>query len=51
MPQMAPLNWLSLFFMFVSIFLIYNAMNYFSFMYPVKQPEKKKTIKKINWKW
>nr|YP_010233749.1 ATP synthase F0 subunit 8 [Eophileurus chinensis]QSZ78118.1 ATP synthase subunit 8 [Eophileurus chinensis] len=51
MPQMAPLNWLLLFFMFVIVFLLYNVLNYFSFLYPVKQVTKKKSSSKINWKW
>nr|AYR05360.1 ATP synthase F0 subunit 8 [Coleoptera sp. ACP-2013] len=51
MPQMAPMNWLMLFFMFIIIFMIFNSLNYFCFLY---NPKMKKTIKKnltLNWKW
>nr|ALO76087.1 ATP synthase F0 subunit 8 [Clambus sp. CLA01] len=51
MPQMAPLNWLFLFFYFISIFFMFNILNYFIFL---KTPLDKKTSLKfnsINWKW
>nr|ARH55199.1 ATP synthase F0 subunit 8 [Silpha tyrolensis] len=51
MPQMAPMNWLMLFLMFIMIFLLFNSMNYFSFKYPIKKTSVTKNISKINWKW
>nr|ALO76838.1 ATP synthase F0 subunit 8 [Adoretus sp. ADO01] len=51
MPQMAPLNWLVLFIMFCSTFLVFNTLNYFSFNYPVKIKTHMPSTKKINWKW
>nr|AIS38206.1 ATP synthase F0 subunit 8 [Teslasena femoralis] len=50
MPQMAPLSWLNLFMFFVMVFIMMNALNYFSFSY---HPMKKILLKKktINWKW
>nr|YP_009185843.1 ATP synthase F0 subunit 8 [Gabronthus thermarum]ALO70587.1 ATP synthase F0 subunit 8 [Gabronthus thermarum] len=51
MPQMAPLNWLTLFLMFTFIFLMFNTMNYFSFKYQFKTNTFNKINKKINWKW
>nr|ARH54562.1 ATP synthase F0 subunit 8 [Oxyomus sylvestris] len=51
MPQMAPMNWLSLMLMFCFIFMIFNSLNYFSFQYTPKSLSFKKTFKKINWKW
>nr|YP_010294900.1 ATP synthase F0 subunit 8 [Oiceoptoma thoracicum]UMO90838.1 ATP synthase F0 subunit 8 [Oiceoptoma thoracicum] len=51
MPQMAPMNWLILFIMFIIIFLMFNSMNYFSFKYPTKSISTSKTTSKINWKW
>nr|UFR82932.1 ATP synthase F0 subunit 8 [Dynastes hercules hercules] len=51
MPQMAPLNWLALFFLFITVFLIFNVINYFTFLYPPKKPSLQKTTKKISWKW
>nr|YP_010631637.1 ATP synthase F0 subunit 8 [Propomacrus davidi]WBP61415.1 ATP synthase F0 subunit 8 [Propomacrus davidi] len=51
MPQMSPLSWLLLFTMFLTAFLIFNALNYFSFMYPVKSKTTSAKKNKINWKW
>nr|QNG56330.1 ATP synthase F0 subunit 8 [Thesaurus zaitsevi]QNG56343.1 ATP synthase F0 subunit 8 [Thesaurus zaitsevi] len=51
MPQMAPLSWLTLFFFFLSIFILYNIMNYFTFIYPVKTLKTSKSTIKTNWKW
>nr|WON65994.1 ATP synthase F0 subunit 8 [Carpelimus sp. 1 HFZ-2023b] len=51
MPQMAPLNWLTLFIIFIMIFMVFNSLNYFNFFY---LPSKKsQTKKKSNfcWKW
>nr|WRO44900.1 ATP synthase F0 subunit 8 [Themus sp. 'cayipennis'] len=52
MPQMAPLSWLNLFFFFITVFLIFNSMNYFFFNKP-SLTSNKKSIKKMktNWKW
>nr|UFP05753.1 ATP synthase F0 subunit 8 [Hycleus scutellatus] len=51
MPQMAPLNWLSLLFFFITIFILLNSLNYYTFLYQ----EKPKTLNqkyshKTNWK-
>nr|YP_009492420.1 ATP synthase F0 subunit 8 [Dorysthenes paradoxus]AWI69837.1 ATP synthase F0 subunit 8 [Dorysthenes paradoxus] len=51
MPQMSPLNWLSLFMFFIAMFIVFNSMNYFSFTYPVKKLDTKKMKSKFNWKW
>uniref|UniRef100_A0A7G8JRV9 ATP synthase complex subunit 8 n=1 Tax=Elaptus simulator TaxID=2546590 RepID=A0A7G8JRV9_9CUCU len=51
MPQMAPLNWLALFITFTLVFLIFNSVNYFSFVYPVKKYQLKKQKLTFNWKW
>nr|WCH54214.1 ATP synthase F0 subunit 8 [Osphya sp. n.] len=51
MPQMAPMNWLTLMFLFIMIFYIFNSLNYFTLTY---KPKNWKTqMKKINfsWKW
>nr|QWZ46430.1 ATP synthase F0 subunit 8 [Stenomorpha obovata] len=52
MPQMAPLNWLTLMMFFIAVFITFNIMNYFSFM-NIIEPKKSSTMKKfkINWKW
>nr|AXS65613.1 ATP synthase F0 subunit 8 [Cucujoidea sp. 43 KM-2017] len=51
MPQMAPLNWLMLFFYFTMIFIIFNILNYYMFLYQVKKETFKKSKFQINWKW
>nr|YP_006575994.1 ATP synthase F0 subunit 8 [Tropisternus sp. BYU-CO166]ACZ58508.1 ATP synthase F0 subunit 8 [Tropisternus sp. BYU-CO166] len=51
MPQMAPINWISLFIMFSMIFILFNSMNYFSFNYPIKKYKTTMKKKLINWKW
>nr|AXS65407.1 ATP synthase F0 subunit 8 [Cucujoidea sp. 18 KM-2017] len=51
MPQMAPLSWLTLFISFTLIFILFNSMNYFSFLYPIKKSSIIKNNIKINWKW
>nr|YP_010034189.1 ATP synthase F0 subunit 8 [Arhopalus unicolor]YP_010363580.1 ATP synthase F0 subunit 8 [Cephalallus oberthueri]QOW83728.1 ATP synthase F0 subunit 8 [Arhopalus unicolor]UNZ12694.1 ATP synthase F0 subunit 8 [Cephalallus oberthueri] len=51
MPQMAPLNWLSLFFLFLLIFLMFNFLNYFIFKYNIKKTLSNKKLLSYNWKW
>nr|AYW52365.1 ATP synthase F0 subunit 8 [Nitidulidae sp. 1 ACP-2013] len=51
MPQMAPLNWLILFIYFIIIFLMFNAVNYFSFLYKIKSSSVEKKKIQYNWKW
>nr|AND96396.1 ATP synthase F0 subunit 8 [Onthophagus bicallosus] len=50
MPQMAPINWLSLLIYFSLIFLMFNVLNYYSFNYNIKTFFKKKK-NNLNWKW
>nr|YP_004935221.1 ATP synthase F0 subunit 8 [Protoplasa fitchii]AET13046.1 ATP synthase F0 subunit 8 [Protoplasa fitchii] len=54
MPQMAPISWLSLFLIFSMTFMLFNIMNYFSFL--PKSPNQslsmtKNKINSLNWKW
>nr|ARH54341.1 ATP synthase F0 subunit 8 [Cyrtanaspis phalerata] len=51
MPQMAPLNWLTLMIFFIFTFLIFNILNYYFFMYKNSSSFKTKKIIKLNWKW
>nr|ARH54510.1 ATP synthase F0 subunit 8 [Nosodendron fasciculare] len=52
MPQMAPLNWMLLFFMFIIIFMLFNSMNYFMFKYSIKKLFKYNKNSILNyWKW
>nr|AFU50260.1 ATP synthase F0 subunit 8 [Spilopyra sumptuosa] len=50
MPQMAPLNWLSLFFLFISIFMLFNYLNYYLLTYNKNYYYEKKIFKNY-WKW
>nr|APX40398.1 ATP synthase F0 subunit 8 [Batophila aerata] len=50
MPQMMPLNWISLMFYFISIFFMFNNMIYY--LYMSKNTETCNSFKlKLNWKW
>nr|AEP27453.1 ATP synthase F0 subunit 8 [Deporaus betulae] len=51
MPQMAPLNWLTLFIFFILVFMIFNSVNYFMFNYTPKICKISKKSIKFNWKW
>nr|AQP29200.1 ATP synthase F0 subunit 8 [Cyrilliotermes angulariceps] len=52
MPQMMPMEWTTMYIMFLTTFLMFNIMNYFN-QAPVNQSKIKKTINinKPNWKW
>nr|YP_010159296.1 ATP synthase F0 subunit 8 [Perlesta teaysia]QRG31753.1 ATP synthase F0 subunit 8 [Perlesta teaysia] len=52
MPQMAPISWLTLFIAFSLILLLFNFMNYFSFL-PQAPFHQKIAISNspLNWKW
>nr|YP_010947028.1 ATP synthase F0 subunit 8 [Eupolyphaga hanae]WGO57824.1 ATP synthase F0 subunit 8 [Eupolyphaga hanae] len=51
MPQMMPLNWLMLYFMFIIALLLFNFMNYYLFN-PIKDMMKlHMKIKHMHWKW
>nr|UOU84931.1 ATP synthase F0 subunit 8 [Nigrotipula nigra] len=53
MPQMAPINWLLLFFIFSIILVIFNTLNYFSYLplTPKIFQMNNKLINPLNWKW
>nr|WIL79877.1 ATP synthase F0 subunit 8 [Tillus discoidalis]WIL79903.1 ATP synthase F0 subunit 8 [Opilo sinensis] len=51
MPQMSPLNWVSLFISFTIIFMLINSMNYFFINYNFKINKENIKLSKINWKW
>nr|QRW36283.1 ATP synthase F0 subunit 8 [Graptodytes eremitus] len=52
MPQMAPMNWIILYMMFSIIFILFNFMNFYTFMITKNSNQKKNIFKKIlNWKW
>nr|ATR80941.1 ATP synthase F0 subunit 8 [Cricula trifenestrata] len=55
MPQMMPINWMFLFFYFISIFFIFNILNYYIFNFKNTNTFKKLYNMKNNynfpWKW
>nr|YP_009128272.1 ATP synthase F0 subunit 8 [Promalactis suzukiella]AJO68667.1 ATP synthase F0 subunit 8 [Promalactis suzukiella] len=53
MPQMMPINWMISLFLFISIFILFNILNYYIYN-PSKTNLNFKLIKSINnynWKW
>nr|QXG82649.1 ATP synthase F0 subunit 8 [Orthomus sp. BMNH 1042407] len=53
MPQMAPMNWLSLYIFFTMIFLMFNFLNYYLFLIKNNLIIKTNNYmnKILNWKW
>nr|UZC53692.1 ATP synthase F0 subunit 8 [Ultragryllacris pulchra rubricapitis] len=52
MPQMAPLNWLSLFIMFSLTLILFAMINYFYFKPKLPLPSKNLISNlTLNWKW
>nr|YP_009590139.1 ATP synthase F0 subunit 8 [Palesisa nudioculata]QBM09709.1 ATP synthase F0 subunit 8 [Palesisa nudioculata] len=53
MPQMAPISWLTLFIIFSITFLIFNMMNYYSFIpsLPKSNLMTSMNTNSLNWKW
>nr|YP_010944512.1 ATP synthase F0 subunit 8 [Chilocorus rubidus]WMB96370.1 ATP synthase F0 subunit 8 [Chilocorus rubidus] len=51
MPQMMPLNWLMLFFYFISILLIVKILFYYNYSMKINNPTLKFKNFTQNWKW
>nr|YP_009128662.1 ATP synthase F0 subunit 8 [Eucryptorrhynchus scrobiculatus]AJR19205.1 ATP synthase F0 subunit 8 [Eucryptorrhynchus scrobiculatus]AJZ71915.1 ATP synthase F0 subunit 8 [Eucryptorrhynchus scrobiculatus]UNO31861.1 ATP synthase F0 subunit 8 [Eucryptorrhynchus scrobiculatus] len=51
MPQMAPLNWFSLYVFFFSLYMFLIILNYYMFLYPSKSVSVKMKQKFLYWKW
>nr|YP_010564321.1 ATP synthase F0 subunit 8 [Parapediasia teterrellus]UYX62344.1 ATP synthase F0 subunit 8 [Parapediasia teterrellus] len=53
MPQMMPINWIISFFFFICIFIMFNMMNYYIFIYKNNMNKNNIKLKKNNlyWKW
>nr|YP_010127719.1 ATP synthase F0 subunit 8 [Oyamia nigribasis]QPP20246.1 ATP synthase F0 subunit 8 [Oyamia nigribasis] len=53
MPQMAPISWLMLFIIFSCTLLMFNFLNYFSFLpsSPSDQQSLKIPQTSMKWKW
>nr|AVN67457.1 ATP synthase F0 subunit 8 [Gyna capucina] len=51
MPQMMPLNWLTLYLFFIIILIGFSFMNYYSFIPTPSTSEKMIKMSSMNWKW
>nr|YP_010545622.1 ATP synthase F0 subunit 8 [Tabanus pleskei]UYG48379.1 ATP synthase F0 subunit 8 [Tabanus pleskei] len=53
MPQMAPISWLLLFFIFSITFILFNVMNYYSYLpsTPKSSQPTYLSTNPFNWKW
>nr|AOY39919.1 ATP synthase F0 subunit 8 [Scolytinae sp. BMNH 1039994] len=53
MPQMAPMNWTSMYVLFSMLFLLTMIMNYFVFLYSTDNETHQKKTKSHHqtWKW
>nr|AQV11447.1 ATP synthase F0 subunit 8 [Mesomelena mesomelaena] len=54
MPQMAPIGWLSLFIIFSIAFVMFNVMNFYSFIPSMPKSSlinKTQSFYSFNWKW
>nr|WNH42043.1 ATPase subunit 8 [Neoperla amoena]WNH42044.1 ATPase subunit 8 [Neoperla amoena] len=53
MPQMAPISWFLLFIVFSGTLLMFNFLNYYSFLMPAPGMEQQQKIsqKSLAWKW
>nr|YP_009479241.1 ATP synthase F0 subunit 8 [Cryptocercus meridianus]YP_010620905.1 ATP synthase F0 subunit 8 [Anaplecta omei]AVN67227.1 ATP synthase F0 subunit 8 [Anaplecta omei]AVT43909.1 ATP synthase F0 subunit 8 [Cryptocercus meridianus]WAX39197.1 ATP synthase F0 subunit 8 [Anaplecta omei] len=52
MPQMMPLNWLTLFIMFSLTFILFNIISYYNFNYStININTTQMKPKAMNWKW
>nr|YP_010533714.1 ATP synthase F0 subunit 8 [Sabethes bipartipes]UXX46865.1 ATP synthase subunit 8 [Sabethes bipartipes] len=53
MPQMAPINWLILFFIFSITLMLFNMKTYYCNMNSIPQLSQSLSFKKnyMNWKW
>nr|UXW64254.1 ATP synthase F0 subunit 8 [Corynis sp.] len=53
MPQMFPLNWISLYFYFIIILYMFNILLYHdkTYMFTKKSKKLNFSLKLMNWKW
>nr|YP_009229016.1 ATP synthase F0 subunit 8 [Blaptica dubia]ALS20323.1 ATP synthase F0 subunit 8 [Blaptica dubia]AMW91030.1 ATP synthase F0 subunit 8 [Blaptica dubia]AVN67583.1 ATP synthase F0 subunit 8 [Blaptica dubia] len=51
MPQMMPMNWLTLYMLFILMFLLFSFINYFSLINYPALLKKQLSIKPLDWKW
>nr|YP_010947054.1 ATP synthase F0 subunit 8 [Ergaula nepalensis]WGO57863.1 ATP synthase F0 subunit 8 [Ergaula nepalensis] len=52
MPQMMPMNWTTLYFMFILTLMLFSFMNYYLYS-PINLNKTLKSMKinNMNWKW
>nr|AYM85180.1 ATP synthase F0 subunit 8 [Pseudocolaspis sp. EMHAU_15070625] len=51
MPQMAPISWLTLYFIFILTLCLFLIQNYFTKIDYLEKNSKLTSKSKINWKW
>nr|YP_010946352.1 ATP synthase F0 subunit 8 [Balta vilis]WGO57070.1 ATP synthase F0 subunit 8 [Balta vilis] len=52
MPQMMPMNWLTLYILFLIIFMMFNFINYYNNILMINTSKKNKMkLMSLNWKW
>nr|YP_009171503.1 ATP synthase F0 subunit 8 [Camptonotus carolinensis]AJW76333.1 ATP synthase F0 subunit 8 [Camptonotus carolinensis] len=52
MPQMAPISWVTLFFMFSTTLILFSTLNYFySNTYPKSSLKPSLSYPSMTWKW
>nr|YP_010310807.1 ATP synthase F0 subunit 8 [Stenopus scutellatus]UMY76342.1 ATP synthase F0 subunit 8 [Stenopus scutellatus] len=52
MPQMAPMLWLYLFMFFITVYMIFLILNFFSKMpTPALFKKEQKPLPSLSWKW
>nr|YP_010155747.1 ATP synthase F0 subunit 8 [Colasposoma dauricum]AST15004.1 ATP synthase F0 subunit 8 [Colasposoma dauricum]QQY84938.1 ATP synthase F0 subunit 8 [Colasposoma dauricum] len=51
MPQMAPISWLTLYFIFILTLFLFLAQNYFTKIDSLEKNSKSIYKSKLNWKW
>nr|WMQ52312.1 ATP synthase F0 subunit 8 [Ceutorhynchus cf. asper XHL-2023] len=51
MPQMAPINWVTLYFLFIFLLILLIITNYYMYIYTPKTCKMKINQKSLNWKW
>nr|URX53270.1 ATP synthase F0 subunit 8 [Calcaritermes sp.]URX53348.1 ATP synthase F0 subunit 8 [Calcaritermes sp.] len=51
MPQMMPLSWLTLFFMFSAALVIFATTNFYTYIPSMFTTKSKIKVNPVNWKW
>nr|AYF56520.1 ATP synthase F0 subunit 8 [Odontolabis cuvera fallaciosa] len=51
MPQMSPMSWVIMMILFISMYMIFNTMNFFTLYHFPQSLEIKKKVQSKLWKW